>query len=207
MATHPGDERYNMFKNDLKPSIIGMVKVIDVDTGEVLVDTFNAINFESVSYALALSLADRPNGNIQQMLFGNGASSVSATGVITYLPPNVTGLAATLYNQTYAKFVDDQSPLDTDVADNFLAVNHTNNTTYSDVVVTCLLNYSEPSGQQAFDNAVQTNGTYIFDEIGLATYNTSTGVGMLLSHVIFHPVQKALDRKIQIVYVLRIVMS
>lgn len=203
----------SMIENICRPSIIGMVKVIDFDTGQILIDTKNQINFESMSYALALSLADRPNGAIMQMQFGNGASSVSATGVITYLLPNVTGLTAQLYNQTYAKFVNDQSPLDTDVADNFLAVNHTTNSTYSDVVVTCLLNYSEPGagaingGQQAFDNAIQTNGTYIFDEIGLATYNTSTNVGMLLSHVIFHPVQKALDRRIQVQYVIRVVMA
>ncbi len=192
---------------NLTPKIIGSVKIFDPDTNEILVDKTNAINYESMSYAIALSLADQPNGSIQEMQFGNGASSVSATGVITYLPPNVTGLTATLYNQTYSKYVNNQSPLDTDTTDNFISVNHTNNTTYSDVVVNCLLDYNEPSGQQAFDNAVQANGTYIFDEIGLATYNPSTATGITLSHVIFHPVQKALDRRIQIVYTLRILMN
>jgi hypothetical protein len=189
------------------PKMTGLVKIIDADTGEVLVDKANAINPETMSYALALALADRPNGNIMQMVFGNGASSVSATGLITYQPPNVGGLAASLYNQTYAKFVDDQSPLDTASADNYLAVNHASNTTYSDVVVTCMLDYNEPAGQQAFDNAVEVNGTFIFDELGLATYNTNTSSGMLLSHVIFHPVQKALNRRITISYVLRIALG
>jgi hypothetical protein len=197
----------NNITDEFGASIHGIVKIIDYDTQEILVHKINAINFESTSYALALSLADRPNGSIMQMLFGNGASSVSANGVITYLPPNVAGLTATLYNQTFAQFVNDQSPLDTDTVDNFLAVNHTTNTTYSDVVVTCLLDYNEPSGQQAFDNATQANGLYIFDEIGLSTYNTSTATGMMLSHVIFHPVQKALDRRIQIIYTIRIVMA
>lgn len=191
----------------IKPTIIGLVKIIDFDTKEVIVDTRNAVNFESMCYALALSLADRPNGSIQQVAFGNGASSISAAGVITYLPPNVTGLDASLYNQTYAKFVNDQSPLDTNTVENYLSVNHTTNTTYSDVVVTCLLDYNEPAGQQAFDNATQANGAYIFDEIGLFTYNSSTGDGMMLSHVIFHPVQKALDRRILTSYTLRIAMQ
>lgn len=193
--------------SECKPTVIGLVKITDFDTGEVLVDCTNACNFESLSYALALSLANRPNGSIMQMVFGNGASSVSAMGLITYQAPNVTGLTAALYHQTYAKFVNDQSPLDTDIADNFIVVNHANNTTYSDIVVTCLLDYSEPTAQQPFDNAIATNGLYIFDEIGLTTYNTSTNTGLLLTHVIFHPVQKALDRRIQVVYVLRLVMS
>ena len=158
-------------KKKIKPKIIGLVKIIDFDTKEVLVDTTNAINFETMSYALALALAGRPNGNIMLMLFGNGASSVSAVGTITYLPPNVTGLDAALYNQTYQVFVDDLSPLDTDPTDNFIRVNHTTGTTFSDVVVTALLDYNEPSGQEAFDNATDLTGTYIFDEIGLQTYD------------------------------------
>ena len=130
----------------ITPKIIGHVKITDVDTGVILAENLNAINFESMSYALALSLGGRPNGNIMQMVFGNGASTVSAVGTITYLPPNVTGLDATLYNQTYSLFVDDLSPLDTDPTDDFIRINHTLGNTYSDVVITALLDYNQPSG-------------------------------------------------------------
>lgn len=193
--------------DNFRPQIIGHVEIKDKETGETLVDKNNAINFETMSYALALSLGGRPNGNIMQMVFGNGASSVSAVGTIVYLPPNVTGLDAILYNQTYAVFVDDLSPLDTDPEDNFIRVNHTTGNTYSDVVVTCLLGYNEPSGQDAFDDATDVTGTYIFDEIGLMTYDPITTSGYLLSHVIFHPVQKSLNRQIEIIYTLRIIMA
>jgi hypothetical protein len=189
------------------PKIIGLVKVQDFDSKEILLDTTNAVNFESLSYALALSLANRPNGNIMQMVFGNGASAVSAVGTITYLPPNVVGLDATLYNQTYAQFVDDLSPLNTDPTDNFIRVNHTLGNTYSDVVVTCLLDYNEPSGQEAFDDASDVAGTFIFDEIGLTTYDPVSLTSILLCHVIFHPVQKSLNRRIEIIYTLRIIMA
>src|SRR6185437_9462550 len=118
----------NSIKSDLRPTIIGHIIIKDADTKEILVDKKNAINFETMSLALALSLGGRPNGNIMQMVFGNGASSVSAVGTITYLPPNVTGLDAELYNQTYALFVDDLSPLDTDPTDDFIRVNHTTGT-------------------------------------------------------------------------------
>lgn len=191
----------------LHPKIIGLVKVQDFDTKEILLDTHNAVNFEALSYALALSLANRPNGNIMQMVFGNGASAVSAVGTITYLPPNVTGLDAQLYNQTYAQFVDDLSPLNTDPTDNFIRVNHTVGNTYSDVVTTCLLDYNEPSGQEAFDDASDVAGTFIFDELGLTTYDPVSLTSILLSHVIFHPVQKSLNRRIEIIYTLRIIMA
>jgi hypothetical protein len=189
------------------PKIIGHVLIRDKDTGEVLADKTNAINFEAMSYALALSLANRPNGNIMEMLFGNGASSVSAVGTISYLPPNVTGLDATLYNQTYFQYVDDLSPLDTDPTDNFIRVNHTLGNTYSDVVTTCLLDYNEPSGQQAFDDATDLTGTFIFDEIGLRTYDPVSETGYMISHVIFHPVQKSLNRRIEVIYTIRIIIA
>ncbi len=194
-------------QDNIFPKVIGLVTIRDADTNEILVDVKNAINFESMSYALALSLGGRPNGNIMQMVFGNGASSVSAVGTITYLPPNVTGLEAQLYNQTYAVFVDDLSPLDTNASSNFIRVNHTTGNTYSDVVVTCLLDYNQPSGQAAFDNSTTTSGTYIFDEIGLTTYDTTNSTSYMLSHVIFHPVQKSLNRRIEIIYTLRIILT
>jgi hypothetical protein len=187
----------------------GIITITDPDTGVVLLDTHNAINFETLSYALALAMSDRlspTSGIIAQMAFGNGASSVSAVNAITYLPPNVTGIGAHLYNQTYVKMVDDNNPANSDPTDNNMVVNHTDNTTYSDIVVSCLLDYNEPSGQAAFDDASLANGTFIFDELGLMTVNTASA-GMLLTHAIFNPVQKSLNRRIQVVYTLRIVMA
>jgi hypothetical protein len=71
------------------------------------------------------------------------------------------------------------------------------------VFVTCLLDYGEPAGQEAFDNITDNNGDYVFDELGLKSYS-STGQSRLLTHVIFHPVQKSLNRLIQIDYTVRI---
>ena len=44
---------------------------------------------------------------------------------------------------------------------------------------------------------------YVFDELGLRSYSSS-GTGRLITHVIFHPVQKSLNRQIQIDYTVRI---
>lgn len=189
----------------------GHVLIRDRQTKEVLVDKFNAIHYENMSEALALSLTNRSGGFIYQMVFGNGATSVSSVSTITYFPPNVLGSTAQLYNQTYAKVVDDMLPLtvNPNPADNNLVVNHVLNTTYSDIVVTCTLEFAEPAEQSVFDDASSPSGTYIFNELGLKSYDptTSTGAGKLLSHVVFHPVQKALNRTIDITYTIRLVLA
>ena len=188
--------------------IEGFVKITDPNSGEVLVDKKNAIHYENISIAMAETLSNRTlaqgGGFIYEMAFGNGGSSVDPTGVITYLPPNVTGQNADLYNETYAKVVDDNSAADTDPANNKMTVLHTTGKPYTDILVTCLLDYGEPAGQQAFDNSTNFNGEYVFDELGLKCVSGSTSNLRLITHVIFHPVQKSLNRQIQIDYTVRI---
>lgn len=186
----------------------GFLKIYDPNSLEVFVDKKNAINYENMSEALANTLSNRGIGAIYEMAFGNGGASVDDTGIITYLPPNTTGQNASLYNQTYQKVVDDTSVFNLDPTRNKMTVLHSSGLTYSDVLVQCLLDYGEPAGQAAFDNSTQTDGAYVFDEIGLlAYYGTDTQgqtITRLLTHVIFHPVQKSLNRQIQIDYTIRI---
>ena len=192
----------------LSYKVEGFLKIYDPNSGEVFVDKHNAINYENMSEAIADTLSSRGYGEIYQMAFGNGGASVDETGVITYLPPNTTGQNAALYNQTYAKIVDDTSVFNLDPTRNKMTVFHTTGRTYTDILVQCLLDYGEPAGQAAFDNSTQTDGEYIFDELGLlANYGTDNNgnvITRLLTHVIFHPVQKSLNRQIQIDYTVRI---
>ena len=184
--------------------IEGFVKITDPITKEVLVDKKNAVNYENISIAMANTLSDQGIGWIYTMAFGNGGSAVDSTGVITYLPPNVTGQNASLYNETYAKVVDGNSASNLDPINNNMTVLHTPGNYYTDILVTCLLDYGETSGQQAFDNSTNFNGEYVFDELGLQCWNGSASDLFLITHVIFHPVQKSLNRQIQIDYTLRI---
>jgi hypothetical protein len=184
--------------------IEGFLKIHDPNNGEVFVDKHNAIHYENISIAMAQSLSDRGLGYIYEMAFGNGGSSVDPTGVITYLPPNVIGQNADLYNQTYAKVVNDKSAANQDPENNRMTVLHTAGTVYTDILVTCLLDYGEPAGQQAFDNSTNFNGEFVFDELGLKTWNGAADNLRLITHVIFHPVQKSLNRQIQIDYTVRI---
>ena len=187
------------------PAIIrGFLKVYDPKSGEIFLEKDNAIHYENMSIAMANSLTNNGNGWIYEMAFGNGGSAVDPTGVITYLPPNTTGQNASLYNQTYAKVVNQYSAADVDPTNNYLTVLHTSGNVYTDIVTTCLLDYGEPAGQQAFDNSTNFNGEYVFDELGLKIWNGSASNLLLITHVIFHPVQKSLNRQIQIDYTLRI---
>lgn len=182
--------------------VSGHIKIDDPDTGEVFEDKRNAIHYESMSMALAESLANIGQGFIYEMSFGNGGTSVDPTGIITYLTPNTTGTKSDLYNQTYTKVVDAGSTNNTDPLNNKMEIRHVTGTNYTDVIVTCLLDYGEPANQMAFDNSTGLN-QYVFDELGLRSYSTS-GTGRLITHVIFHPVQKALNRKMRITYTVRV---
>ena len=181
----------------------GHIKIHDPESGAVFVNKRNAIHYENMSIALAESVANQGQGFISSMAFGNGGTSVDPTGIITYLTPNSTGTNASLYNQTFTKIVDDRSVSNLDPQRNKIETRHVNGTNYTDVVVTCLLDYGEPNGQDATDTASASDSLYVFDELGLVSY-ASSGTGKLLTHVIFHPVQKSLNRLIQINYTVRV---
>ena len=183
--------------------IQGHIKIFDPESGEVFTDKRNAIHFENISVALANSLSNQGFGTIYSMDFGNGGTTVDPTGLITYLTPNTVGINSSLYNKTYSKIVDQNSSANTDPIRNNMTLRHISGATYSDIVVSCLLDYGEPTGQAAFDNSVDLDGNFVFDELGLRSYDPN-GTGKLLTHVIFHPVQKSLNRLLQIDYTVRI---
>jgi hypothetical protein len=99
--------------------------------------------------------------------------------------------------------VDQNAAANADPVRNKMEVRHISGATYSDILISCLLDYGEPIDQEAFDNSADLSGNFVFDELGLKSYNPS-GEGKLLTHVIFHPVQKSLNRLLQIDYTIRV---
>lgn len=180
--------------------IEGHITIWDPDSGEVLVRRRNAINYENMSIAIASLLANESGGtgthDVAEIRFGNGGTIIDGLGAVTYKATNTTSTTGALYNETYAQPVDETI---TGSADNSVEVAHTNGNLYSDVVITCTLDYGVPAGQDATDTSTNMNGSYVFDEIGVYTANED-----MLTHVIFHPVQKSQNRKIQILYTIRI---
>jgi len=185
--------------------ISGHVKIWDPETSQVLVDRHNAIHYENISEALAFSLAHKGSNFVAEMHFGKGGTSIDATGAIVYLPPNVNTQNSDLYNPTFFKSVDENDENNADPIRNNMSIRHIPGTVYSDVLVTCLIDYGEAAGQLAFDNASTMESNFIFDELGLKGWSAAgPGTGKLLSHVVFHPVQKSINRLIQIDYTIRI---
>jgi hypothetical protein len=209
------DLEQNAMDKDTKPNDVGginvqgHIKIFDPESGEVFIDKRNAIHYENISEAIAYTLANKGQNYIYEMHFGNGGTSVDPTGIINYLPPNVNTSNSNLYNPTFAKIVDNTSALNADPTRNKMEIRHVPGRVYTDIVISCLLDYGEPTGQSAFDNSTNLEDTYTFDELGLKARSTDgssglTTTGKLLTHVIFHPVQKSLNRLIQIDYTVRI---
>lgn len=199
--------------------IEGFVKVWDPVTGEIIQQGHNAINKEAMSYVLA-SLMQGPSGPyLYEMHFGNGGAIVDETGNITYRDVEINledGLSAGLYNPTYFKIVDATDELNDDVTKNKVEIAHTQGLYYTDVIVTCTLSPEQPDAadygnlvsltQDEIDQGTLT-GNFVFNELGLKVKGTELNTGYLISHIIFHPVQKSANRTIQVVYTLRIRLS
>lgn len=183
--------------------IEGHIKIWDPISAEIYINKRNAIHYENISVALAESMTNSGQGFIYSMAFGNGGTAIDPTGIITYLTPNTSGANASLYNQTYVKVVNNNSSTNLDPTRNFIETRHTTGNTYSDIFVTCLLDYGEPGGQVAYDTTANNESAYVFDELGLQSLNAD-GSTSLLTHVIFHPVLKSLNRLVQIDYTVRI---
>lgn len=179
--------------------IHGHVKITDRTNNIVLVDKDNQIHYENMSNSLASCVSGTGAGVIRSMAFGNGGTSVDVTGIITYLPPNTNTQQSNLYNPTYTKIINQYVDGNTDPLNNKMEIRHLAGEVYSDILISCLLDYNEPNDQAAFDTGENTEGTYVFDELGI-----KSDEGKLLTHVIFHPIQKSLNRLIQIDYTIRI---
>jgi hypothetical protein len=189
----------NNFNDKSFINVDGHVLIKDVNSGEILLDKHNAINYENMSLAIAQLLSNQTDPLsglshfITEMAYGNEGTTIDSVGLITYKTPNVNDSAGALYNQTYAKSVTSSTDEDNKIEIKAYALQN-----YTDIIVTSTLSYSEPDGQDGIDNAT-TKTDFVFDEIGLINE-----LGSTLTHIIFHPIQKSANRKIQVVYTLRI---
>ncbi len=190
-------------------TVEGHVFIRDKETGEVLLNQRNAIHYGNMANLIANALNNAQGAYIQYMAFGNGGTSVDTTGKVLYKTPRVSEAfesGANLYSRTYYK-----------------TINTTNNEldkidiiagpSYTDIKMTCTLGYDEPADQDLFDSSTTNQGDYIFDEMAIFSYPTQPSDAVpinsstMLTHVVFHPVQKSQNRIIEIIYTIRIQLS
>lgn len=186
---------------------MGHVKIRDKMTGELLVDQKNAVHFGNLSSAIAEALSSLDRGHIRYMAFGNGGTIIEPTGEIFYREPDVSNSrdeSASLYSETFKKEIDQTES------------NYTlpilGSSGFADVKIVVTLDFIEPGlNQDAIDRAENTEADAVFDE--LAVYTGEAGISgslsnsadaLLVTHVIFNPIQKSANRILEIDYTIRI---
>ena len=185
--------------DELKINVNGHVMIKCCDTGQILLNKKNAIHSENMSVAIASVMANTVNnqgekGFFHHLALGNGGTVLDSSGNITYREPKVQNINDELYSQIHLPKRISYS--EDDNAANNSSIIHTGQSTFSDVIVKCTLDYNE----RLSDGLDMTdNGNYVFNELGLLSQQ-----GKLLTHLIFHPVAKNANRKMQILYTLRI---
>jgi len=180
----------------------GHVVIKDLDTNEIILDKYNAINFENLAYVIAQLLGNKTTGGnehyITKMAFGHGGTIIDGNGNVSYKTPKVNGPNGALYLPSPA-VADPLLDFTKDITD--ITVVNQETQAYTDLEMTVILDYNEPSNALATDTSAdfEEPGDYVFDEIALVSGNDE-----YLTHLIFHPIQKSLNRKLEIIYSLRI---
>ena len=215
-------------------NIKGYVCVRDWHTKEVLEQKTNAIHYGNITTAIAKAFSGNSDSFISYMAFGNGGITIDDSGTITYRPTRtseVKNLSESLYSTTYVSAMTNATDITPGI--NNVTVLGGNTSNYEDIICTVVLQPNEPGSQLNYDNATGVNdlgdvtSTYVFNEIAL--YSGEKGIALdfsnptvavqsvdnflnndttvLLTHVIFHPVQKSKNRTLEITYTIRIQMD
>lgn len=214
-------------KEEFKTLVVGSVQIKD-DLGNVLVDKQNAIHPANMATAIARGLSNANNYQIYKLKLGNQGTYIDSSQQIVFRPPNTTGTSADLYNPTYVEVVDD-SQQSVGVGNSVTFTNIPNSTS-TRVIITCVVSANEAvnrstdqsdsttasnGGLDGVDDT-PTEGEFFFDELGLFTAgdNESTPSNslnsaneLMLSHLVFSPIEHTGNRELTVVYTLTITVS
>ncbi len=209
---------------NLPVHIVGDVLIKDRATGEVLVDKSNAIHPANMATALARGLSNGANSQIFKLKLGNQGTFIDSSQQIVFRTPAFSATSNTtddLYNATYVEIVDDS---DTGVGvGNSVTFTNIPSSTSTRVIVTCVVTANEAvnrptDGDDAesadgLDPESATEGEFFFDELGLFTNGTGSpsvledAEELMLSHLIFSPIEHTGNRELTIVYSLTITVT
>lgn len=202
--------------------VSGHVLIKD-DKGNVLIDKTNAIHPKNMAVAIARGLSNTVNYQIYKLKLGNQGTYIDSSQQIVFRPPNTVGDTADLYNPTYVEVVDEAEQ----------AVGSGNSVTFTTipastnarVIITAVISANEavnrptdeadsatPTTDPTTDASLDPEGQFFFDELGLFTKETSgtilDGAGeLMLSHLIFSPIEHTGSRELTIVYTLTVSVS
>lgn len=159
--------------------------IISDDLGNIHLDKLNSLHWQNLSRAITRGLAYEANSFIHRIAFGNGGTYLDAAyNTIKNKPnngqsPDLAGYKSRLYNEIYSEIISvnenlgsgmgaypASDPLNgTGVISNEL---YDESIPYSQVILTCVINKDEPSGQYLTQISNDTTNTvFEFDEIAL----------------------------------------
>lgn len=205
-----------------KTTVSGDVQIFE--DGKLIREKKNAIHPANMAIAIARGLSNAANHQVFKIKLGNQGTYVDSSQQIIFRPANTIGANADLYNPTYVEVVDDSnSGVGIGNSVTFTTIPASTSTR---VIVTCVISSNEAvnrntdsadgstgDGLDAVDNT-PTEGEFFFDELGLFT---SGGTGtpsllnedeeLMLSHLIFSPIEHTGNREITIIYSLTITVT
>lgn len=173
-----------MQPNNITVDIEGRCIISD-DLGNIHLNKTNSLHCQNLSRALTRGLAYENNAHIHRIAFGNGGTYLDAAyNTIKNKPnngllPDLAGYKSRLYNEIYSEIISANENLGSGLG-TYAASDPTNGSgvisnelydeepPYSQVILTCVINKNEPSGQyltQISNDA--SNTTFEFDEIAL----------------------------------------
>jgi hypothetical protein len=215
-------------KEALKTLVHGQVTVTDRSTGEVLMEKANAIHPANMAIAIARGLSNTAHYQIFKLKLGNQGTYIDSSQQIVFRPPNTTGTTADLYNPTYVEVVDDS---DSGVGvGNSVTFTNIPGSTSTRVIVTMVVSANEAVNRQTdgsdsdtadgggldgigVGGAIPSEGQYFFDELGLFTEGSGTpdllneSDELMLSHLIFSPIEHTGNRELVVIYTLTVTVS
>jgi hypothetical protein len=195
-----------------------LVKMTNKETGKILVNKLNAIHPQNMARVIARGLAGEEGHNIYKVALGNGGTYVDSGGIIRFNNPNTTGIEATLFNQTYEEVVYNQggnSTYSTASLTDLTSIVHILMTLTSDEPADQWL--TDANGSDTLTNPEDPDAGYAyqFDELGCFAMNpeydaqnpSAAPEWLLLTHIIFQPIDKTENRQIELSYDLTVSCS
>jgi hypothetical protein len=213
-------------KDLFKTTVEGHVRIVD-ETGKVLLDQRNAIHPGNMAIAIARGLSNSNHHQIYKLKLGNQGTYIDSSQQIVFRPPNTTGTTADLYQATYYEIVDSSSS-GAD-AGNSVVYGPVPATISQRVIVTCVISANQavnrssddassatPTADPSTDAELDPDGQYFFDELGLFTQGNGVYSGpyladeedeLMLSHLIFSPIEHTGSRELTLTYSLIITVT
>lgn len=211
-------------KDSIQTTLSTNVLIKD-DLGNVLVNKSNAIHPQNMAIAIARGLSNAANFQVFKLKLGNQGTYVDSSQQIVFRPPNTAGLTADLYNPTYVEVVDDGNS-GVGVGNSVTFTTLPSPSTSTRVIVTCVISANEAvnrptdedditsstgGGLDGVDNT-PSEGLFFFDELGLFTQGAGANIlnqidELMLSHLVFSPIEHTGNRELTIVYTITITVT